>query len=178
MRTRRRSTSFRWVSTLVNCLLIFSLLRRWLKDDGKALLATGVFAVHPAAAEPVGHFAAQAVLVATAAGLVAVRAFVAYRERPRSSQLCVLALATAVAVTSYEAAIGLPLLLVAGDILFNRNASAAKGGRWTPRALVLASLPLMLMLSGLNRIGVTASEMSFRPTLSEIWYVGRTDLQN
>ena len=141
-------------------------------------MATAVFGVHPIAAEPVGHLAAQAVLVATAASLVAVHALVQYRERPRRSRLCVLGLATATAVTSYEAAIGLPLLLVAGDMLFTRDASLCPAVRLAPRLVALASIPLLLILSGMNRMDVTASEMLYRPTLSEVWYVGRTDLEN
>lgn len=163
---------------LLNCVLVFGLVRRLLHDDGKALMTTAVFGVHPIAAEPVGHLAAQAVLVATAAGLVAVHALVQYRERPRGGWLCVLGLATATAVTSYEAAIGLPLLLVAGDMLFTRDASLRPAVRLAPRLVALASIPLMLILSGMNRMDVTASEMSYRPTLSEVWYVGRTDLEN
>ena len=163
---------------LLNCFLVFGLVRRWLNDDWKALMATAVFGVHPIAAEPVGHLAAQAVLVATAAGLVAVHALVKYREHPRPGRLCVLGLATATAVTSYEAAIGLPLLLVAGDMLLTREASLRSAVRLAPRLIALASIPLMLVLTGMNRMGVTTSEMSYRPTLAEVWYVGRTDLEN
>ncbi len=163
---------------LLNCLLVFALVRRWLHDEWKVLMATAVFGLHPIAAEPVGHLAAQAVLVATTAGLVAVYALVRYRERQGPGWLCLLGLATATTLTSYEAAIGLPLLLVMGDVLLTRGTSLRTAARLAPRILVLAQIPLMLILSGMIRRDVTASEMSYRPALAEVWYVGRTDLEN
>jgi hypothetical protein len=163
---------------LLNCLLVFALIRRWLRDEWKVLMATAVFGLHPIAAEPVGHLAAQAVLVATTASLVAVYALVRYRERPGPAWLWVLGLATATTLTSYEAAIGLPLLLVMGDVLLTRGTSLRPAVRLAPRILVLVQIPLMLIVSGMNRRDVSASEMSYRPAFAEVWYVGRTDLEN
>ena len=163
---------------LLNCLLVFALIRRWLHDEWKVLMATAVFGMHPIVAEPVGHLAAQAVLVATTASLAAAYALVRYRERQGVGWLYVLGLATATTLTSYEAAIGLPLLLVMGDALLTRGTSLRPAARLAPRILVVAQIPLMLILSGVVRRDVSASEMSYRPALAEVWYVGRTDLEN
>jgi len=54
--------------------------------------------------------------------LVAAHALVRYREQSRVAWLCVLGLAMATTLTSHEAVIGLPLLLVMGDVQSTRGA--------------------------------------------------------
>ena len=58
---------------LLNCLLLFGLLQRWL-SGWKAALATGLFGLYPAAGEVVGWAAALPLLVAATCALLAIQA--------------------------------------------------------------------------------------------------------
>ena len=162
---------------LVNVLLIYRLVRRWLGHAGKAALVAAMFGVHPVAVEPVSWFATQPLLVATTCTLLSVESWIRYRAGEGRNWLFAALVAVFAAVTSYEAAVPLPLLIVAGDVVWLRNDRAA-GSRWPARAALVALLVPYFVLVKLNQAGTTALEISHRQTVAEAWTVARVDLAN
>ena len=162
---------------LVNVLLIYRLVRRWLGHAGKAALVAAMFGVHPVAVEPVSWFATQPLLVATTCTLLSVESWIRYRAGEGRNWLFAALVAVFAAVTSYEAAVPLPLLIVAGDVVWLRNDRAA-GSRWPARAALVALLVSYFVLVKLNQAGTTALEISHRQTVAEAWTVARVDLAN
>src|SRR5262245_9904942 len=116
---------------VLNVLLVYRLARRWLAHEGKAALVAAVFGVHPVVVEPVSWFAEQPLLVAATCTLLSVECWIRYRSG-EGRVWCFAALAvTFAAVTSYEAAVGLPLVIIAGDVVWFRN--RALMARWGAR---------------------------------------------
>jgi hypothetical protein len=161
---------------LLNVLLVYRLARRWLAHDGKAALVAAVFGVHPVVVEPVSWFAEQPLLVATTCTLLSIKCWIRYRTGQGGIWLFAALAAIFAAVTSYEAAAGLPLVIAAGDVVWSRIRSSTS--RWGPRAAVVALLVPYLVLVKVNQAGALALETSRRPTLAEAWRVGRVDLAN
>jgi hypothetical protein len=161
---------------LFNVVLIYRLARRWLAHDGKAALVAAVFGVHPIVAEPVSYFAIQPVLVATTCTLLSVECWIRYRTGQGRTWFFAALAAVFAAVTSYEAAVGVPLVIAAGDLVWSRIRSSTSS--WAPLAAVVALLVPYWILVKVNQAGAVALETSHRPTVAEAWSVGRVDLAN
>ena len=177
----QRAVPLHWVSLCLhamNTLLLYALLVRVLRHTWAALAASLIFASHPVATEPVASWSCQPILFATAFGLGAMLALWRFRQR---EELKFLALAWALcllAVTSYEAAVALPLLLCLADRGWVQESTPS----YPRRPLVWGGFALawVVLLGGtvLVRAGIKASSTGFRPTLEEIGCSARTDIPN
>jgi hypothetical protein len=161
---------------LLNVLLVYRLARRWLAHDGKAALVAAVFGVHPIVVEPVSWFAAQPVVVATTCTLVSVECWIRYRTGQGRTWFFAALAAIFAAVTSYEAAVSVPLVIAAGDVVWSRIHSSTSP--WAPRVAVVALFVPYWVLVKMNQAGAIALETSHRPTVAEAWRAGRVDLAN
>ncbi len=161
---------------LLNTLLIFHLSRRWLGHAGKAALVGMLFGAHPVVVEVVSWFACQPLLVATACTLLATECWVRYRVTRKAAWLTAAVVTLLAAVTSYEAAIAAPVLLVLGDIVLHRGAGPGSPG-WIPRLALLSVLVPFAVLSTWNNAGVLTPETSHRPGMLAVWNVARIDLE-
>jgi hypothetical protein len=139
----------------INALLLYGLLRR-LAPRG-ALIATILFAAHPAIHEMVGWLAVAATLFGTAFSLVALLAATAsdrVSETARwSGVVCVTA--TGLAMLSYEAMVGLPLLLL---ILSRTELAGSALRRRGVQVALLSLVPAYFALR--HALGTT--DLSFR----------------
>lgn len=156
-------------------LLVFHLAKRWLGGPARAALVAMLFGVHPVSVEVVGWFACQPLLVATVCTLLATEWWIRFRETGRAAWLGAAVVTVLAAVTSYEAAIAGPVLLVVGDMFLYRGADSRRRA-WMPRLALLSVLVPFAMLSIWNSSSAVALETSVRPDLASIWKVARTDL--
>ncbi|MDQ3488725.1 MAG: hypothetical protein M3468_13485 [Acidobacteriota bacterium] len=161
---------------LLNTLLIFHLSRRWLGHAGKAALVGMVFGAHPVVVEVVSWFACQPLLIATAFTLLATECWVRYRVTGKAVWLTAAVVTLLAAVTSYEASIAAPVLLVLADVVLHRGVQRGPRG-WIPRLALLSVLVPFAVLSAWNSAGVSTPETSHRPGMMAVWNVARIDLE-
>lgn len=161
---------------LLNVLLVYRLARRCLAHDGKAALVAAAFGVHPVVVEPVSWFAAQPVLIATTCTLLCGEAWIRYRAGEGGRWSAAALAAALAAVTSYEAAVALPVVIVAGDLVYFRQ--RINGSRTPVRAAVIALLVPYVVVVKLNQAGATALESSHPLTAAQSWTVARVDFAN
>lgn len=147
-------------------LLLFRLLRRRLEDATAAMAGAVLFAVHPAAVEIVGWWCCQPLALAAVFSLLAVDGLFAWERSAAPAGAVRVVLFTLLAITSYEAVAGLPVLLWL--LCRKRWLLLNAAGAWT----------LLGLLSVLNRAGVVAPDTSFRPTVAEAWRIARVDAGN
>ena len=147
-----------------------------MKGPWAAALVAAVFGIHPVVLEPVSWFATQPLLVATTCTLLSVEAWIRYRAGHGGRWLAAALAGALAAVTSYEAAVALPLLIVAGDVVYSRPRDS--GSRWPARAALIALLVPYFVLVRLNQAGATALETSHPLTATQAWTVARVDLGN
>jgi hypothetical protein len=155
-----------WLCVLAAALLVFRRARRSLTPLSAALVAL-VPAVHPASAEVVGTMNCQPLALA---GLCAVLAALAWERGWETGSIRWRALAwTAVAITSYEAAIVLPFLLIFVEAWLrgrlNRKSAAAMV------ALFVAYVPAAIAV----RRGLTVPDTGPMRPAAEVWRSARLD---
>lgn len=170
---------FKWVSLalhLTGCLLGYRLLRLWLGSRPKAAIIVAVVGLHPAAAQPVNWVACQHLPVAVIMTLLAANALAeAERGAGRAAEVALVACAF-LAMTSYEAAIGLPLMLIFADAWIRRwPHQEAPRSRW---ASLLALYPLYGLIVRWNTHGVTRSDASYRASPEEFLGTAAADFSN
>lgn len=150
-----------WLCILSAALLIYRRARVALDPLPAALVALTP-AVHPANAEMIGVMNCQPLAFA---GLCAVLAALAWEKRSRAAGL----VWTALAITSYEAAIVLPFVLILGERYqrgrFERKSAAAMG------ALFIAYVPAALAV----RRGLTNPDTGPMRPAAEVWRSLRLD---
>ena len=133
--------------------------------------------LHPAAAECVGWFACQPILLAALASLLAVGALLRLRDGATVGRRAVFAAGTG-ALFSYEAAVGVPLLLVGLDCLWPKDGGPPRpSDRWACSAL-LAAYPPYVGVALWNRAGTTLTDASYRAGAGEALTNVRVDLAN
>jgi hypothetical protein len=117
---------------LLSCLLGYHLLNRWLGDPRKSAAVVIIAGLHGAAFEVVTWEACQAIAIAGCFALLAATFLLDLRKREshRALTATALVLSCFAAMTSYEAAVGLPLVLILLDrYLVPADATLrAKGG--------------------------------------------------
>ncbi|HEY6459028.1 MAG TPA: hypothetical protein VIY73_02725, partial [Polyangiaceae bacterium] len=114
-----------------SCLLLFLLLSRRMPLPTAAVVAL-VPALHPASVEIVGNLCCQPIATAGLLSVAAVAAWQRMRERPSAGSIGTVVLLCALAVTSYEAAVVLPVFLVLADVLLGPP-EPSTSRRWGPR---------------------------------------------
>ena len=174
-----RPLPFKLVSLLIhllNCLLGYRLLHLWLGSRARAAVVVAVVGLHPAVAQPINWVACQYLLVAASMSLLAANALAELRRGAgRAAELALLA-CTFLAMTSYEAAIGLPVLLVFADFWTRRGADRkAPRVRW---AGLIALYPLYGLIAWSNSRDVTRSDASYRAPPGEFFSTAIADLSN
>ena len=150
---------------LANCLLGYALLVRWLGDRRQAALVVVLMGIHPVVREPISWFACQPLLLAGTFMLLAGHCLVRLERGARSVKTFGLVSTTFVAMTCYEAAVGLPLILIALDRWLTKPAERRMSGRAT--FALLALLPVYAVLVWANAAGVDASDAAYRAGLGE-----------
>jgi len=172
---------FKTVSLLVhllNLVLGYGLLRRQLADPVTAAAIVTLLGLHPAAAECVGWIACQPILVAALASLLGVGARLRLREGATVGRRAAFMAAGTGALFSYEAAVGVPLLLVGLDCLWPKDGGRPRpSDRWASGAL-LAAYPAYVAVALWNRAGTTLTDASYRAGLGEALANVRVDLAN
>jgi hypothetical protein len=172
---------FKTVSLLVhllNLVLGYGLLRRQLADPVTAAAIVALVGLHPAAAECVGWIACQPILVAALASLLGVGALLRLREGATVGRRAAFVAAGTGALFSYEAAVGVPLLLVGLDCLWPKNGGRPRpSDRWASGAL-LAAYPAYVAVALWNRAGTTLTDASYRAGAGEALANVRLDLAN
>lgn len=163
---------------LLSLVLGYGLLRRHLPDPVTAAAIVALVGLHPAAAECVGWFACQPILVAGLASLLAVGALLRLREGATVGRRAAFVAAGTAALFSYEAAVGVPLLLVGLDCLWPKDGGRRRpSDRWASGAL-LAAYPLYVAVALWNRAGTTVTDASYRARPGEALANVRVDLAN
>ena len=146
---------------LLNLVLGYGLLRRHLPDPVTTAAIVALVGLHPAAAECVGWFACQPILVAGLASLLAVAALLRLREGPRSDGAPRSCRGDS-GLFSYEAAVGVPLLLVGLDCLWPSNGGQRRPSDRLASGALLAAYPLYVAVALWNRAGTTVTDASYR----------------
>jgi hypothetical protein len=162
---------------LVNIVVGYRLLRRITTDSQSAAIIVTLIGLHPAAAECIGWFACQPILLVTLFSLLSVEALLKLRERVTIEQRVVFVTTATATLFTYEAAIAVPLLLVGIDWLWPRDEALRPTDRWATWS-VLAMYPVYIAVALWNRAGVTLSDASYRAGLGEALVNIRVDLAN
>jgi hypothetical protein len=118
-----------------SCWLLFRLLSRHV-PVGVAAAASVLPALHPAASEVVSELCCQPIALAGLFSIATVAAWLRMRARHSAGAVGLVVVLCALAVTSYEAAIALPVFIVLADIRFGAR-DDSKARRWGPRLAVL-----------------------------------------
>lgn len=163
---------------LLTLILAHGLLRRYVTNSGTAALVVALVGLHPSAAECVGWFACQPILFAGLASMLAAHALLKLREQVTPGRRTAFVAAATSALFSYEAAVGIPLFMVALDWWW----SCGKGprrptDRWATLG-VIAAYPLYGAVSLWNRFGASLTDASYRAGFSEFVDFTRADLTN
>jgi len=163
---------------LLNLVLGYGLLRRNLAGPPTAAAIVALVGLHPAAAECVGWFACQPILLAALASLLAVGALLRLRDGATVGRRAAFVAAGTGALFSYEAAVGVPLLLVGLDCLWPKDGGPPRpSDRWASGAL-LAAYPPYVGVALWNRAGTTVTDASYRAGAGEALTNVRVDLAN
>jgi hypothetical protein len=175
-----RAEDFKLVSLaihILNCLLGFALLRRFLGSVYTAALLACVFGLHPAVRQPVDWVACQNVLLAGTCALLAIYAMVIRHAGGGALAQLGVVFAAFVGLTSLESLIAFPALLFSYDLWVARTGRARALDR-PYRAALLLLYPIYVVLAYLNRSDVTTSDASYRAPIPEFFSVMSTDLAN
>jgi hypothetical protein len=163
---------------LLNLVLAYSLLRHHRTDPVTAAAVVALVGLHPAAAECVLWFACQPILLAALGSLLAAVALLKLRERATPGRRAAFVAAGAATLFSYEAAVGVPLLLVGLDCLWPRDGGRRRpSDRWASAGL-LAFYPAYGAVALWNRAGTTLTDASYRAAAGELLANVRVDLAN
>jgi hypothetical protein len=154
-------------------LLFFHLLSRRVPIV-TAMLASVAPALHPASSEIVSSLACQPLATAGLFSLSAVVGWQRMRVRPSSGAVAVVVLLSALAVTSYEAAVVLPAALVLADVWLPVP-NGPNSRRWAPRLAVLAVVVAYLPCAFAIRRGLTAPDTTPVRPLREVMLALRYD---
>jgi hypothetical protein len=107
---------------IATLLVVYRLFHDWLGDRTAACVALLPVACHPAVGEIVSKVSCQPIAFAGLFCALAVQAWVGWRRTERRAALAAALAAAFIAMTSYEGAVVLPLLVVLGDLWFARAA--------------------------------------------------------
>jgi hypothetical protein len=163
---------------LLNLALAYRLLRRQRTDPATATAVVALIGLHPAAAECILWFACQPILWAALGSLLATAALLRLREAATRWRRVAFVGAGAATLFSYEAAVGVPLLLVALDWLWPRDGGPRRpSDRWASAGL-LAVYPSYAAVALWNRAGTTLTDASYRAPVGELLVNVRADLAN
>jgi hypothetical protein len=163
---------------LLNLALAYRLLRRWRTDPATAAAFVALVGLHPAAAECILWFACQPILWAALGSLLAASALLRLREAATPWRRAAFVSAGAATLFSYEAAVGVPLLLVGLDWFWPRDGGARRpSDRWASAGL-LAVYPAYVAVALWNRAGTTLTDASYRAPAGELLANVRADLAN
>lgn len=145
--------------------LLLLLVRALTGDRHTALLAAGLFAIHPATSEAVLYASARATLLSSLGLLVALACYVKARQSQFSGQPSAgwwtgWAVAGVAAVLAKETGVVLPLLCLAADALLIRTRDAPipwRGwNRWWPHLAGFSVLAAFVVWLGLPRVAMSA----------------------
>lgn len=163
---------------LLNLALAYRLLRRCRTDPATAAAFVALVGLHPAAAECILWFACQPILWAALGSLLAAAALLKLRQAATPWRRAAFVSAGAAALFSYEAAVGVPLLLVGLDWYWPRDGGARRpSDRWASAGL-LAVYPAYVAVVLWNRAGTTLTDASYRAPAGELLASVRADLAN
>ncbi len=132
-----------------NSLLAYSLGLRVLRREGLALLAALLFAAHPVHVEVVAFISGRVDSLLTMFFLLSVLAFVRFRQDRQASGSRAYGASLVffgLALLSKETAVILPLIVLAYDLLFDREGKVSRSGR-DLRRVVLVHAPFLAVLA-------------------------------
>lgn len=142
--------------------LLLILVRRLVHDDRVAVLAAGLFALHPAVSETVLYASARATLLSSVFMLAALACFVNARHKQAAGQAsagwwaawAVLGLG---ALAAKETSVALPVLCVAVDrVIAGRDTPMSRWARWAPHAAAFSVLLGVAVWLGVWRAATSA----------------------
>lgn len=136
----------------LNAVLLFLALARLTGAPRRSALAAALFAVHPLHVEPVAWVSERKELLAACFGLLALRAWAAYVERPSVRRYAGVAALFACSLASKAMWVTFPALLLVLDAWPLRRRLSAR--------LVLEKLPLLALSAAASAVAVLAQERS------------------
>jgi hypothetical protein len=137
---------------IATLLVVYRLFRDGIGDRTVACVALLPVACHPAAGEIVSKVSCQPIAFAGLFSVLAVQAWVGWRRTERRTVLAASLAAAFIAMTSYEGAVVLPLLVVIGDLWLARDAG------WRSRIAMLALIAAYLPAAGAARFDLVHPE--------------------
>lgn len=176
-----RPIPLKTISLLVHLLslaLAYRLLRRHLTDPSTAAAVVALVGLHPAAAECILWFSCQPILWAALFSMLASAALLKLREGATAGRRAGFVAAGAATLVSYEAAVGVPLLLAGLDWLWPRDGGRRRSSDSWASGTLLAVYPAYLAVAIWNRAGTTLTDASYRAGAGGTLVNVRTDLAN
>ncbi len=122
----------------VNAALVYLALARLTRQPGRSLAVAALFAAHPLRVEVVAWVAERKELLAALFGLLALRAYAWYAERPEVRRYLLVAVLFAASLLSKPMWVTLPFLLLLLDLWPLRRT-------WPLRRLAIEKVPLLAL---------------------------------
>lgn len=159
---------------LASCLLGFHLLHLLLGDPRRAALLTAPIGLHPVVGQPIDWVACQPIVLAGLFTLLAGTAWLhgSLRRAPVAPVGWAVPLCAFAAMTSYEAAVGVPLLLLAVDVWWRRAHGLTPAMRWA----LIGCYPVYAAIVWANTLDATLTDASYRAPIAEFLSVLVADL--
>ena len=158
---------------LISCGLGFFLLLRLIKDPRKAALLVAPLGLHPVVDQPIDWVACQPILVAGLFSLLAGTAWV-FRVQRGGIVGWAVPLFGFIAITSYEAAIAVPILLLGIDLVAAKTHST-RALTLGMRATLLSIYPVYFAIIWANAQDATLTDSSYRAGLGEFFGIAAAD---
>lgn len=156
-------------------IVIQRVLAAWTKDVVAATAATLAVVVHPSVGEIIAFVNSQPLAMCAFAVAVSTACWTSLRQTGSRRALVGALVAAFLALTSYEAVIGLPLLVVGLDVWLLRGKPEVTGGRWRPRLAMLGLFVLYIPLVKWVHSGVTAPDYEAMRPLGVVWHAFHVD---
>lgn len=158
-------------------VILQRVLARYTRDALAATLATLAVIVHPAVGEIIAQLNCQPLALAGLAAIISVACWTELRATGSRRALVGAWLGAFVALSSYEAVIAFPLLLVGLDLWFlrRRPREAIGGGAWLPRLALVSTLFLYTPLMMWVHSHITAPDYEAVRPLDAVWKSLRID---
>ena len=102
---------------LLNAMLVFLLLKKFIKLEFAAFLGALIFLLHPLQVESVAWVTANEVLLSTLFGLTSLLLFMDYREKGKNFRLILSLACYGLSLLSRPALIGLPFIFIILDFI-------------------------------------------------------------
>jgi hypothetical protein len=156
-----------------SCLLLFTLLSKR-APVVTAAAASILPALHPAASEIVADLCCQPIATAGLFSVASAAAWSRMRERPSAGALGLVVLLCSLAVTSYEAAVALPVFLLLADLWLGAP-DGSKARRGWPRLAMLGVVAAYVPWAIAIRHGLVAPDTKAVRPLGEVLLALRFD---